>query len=90
MKNSTLLLKLELFKNENQKMNKRIVKYLILLLAYIVVVRFIEPYAIKFYFVYEGFPIGTAKSVVTFQAIIMGLELLINLLFALFLITILR
>ena len=67
-------------------MNKRIVKYLILLLAYIVVVRFVEPYAIKFYFIGVGIPDATAKSVVAFQAMVTSFELLINLILAVFLI----
>lgn len=67
-------------------MDKRIVKYLILLLVYILIVRFVGPYALKFYFIGTGLPEATAISVVTFQAIISGLELLINLLFAVFII----
>lgn len=65
---------------------KFLTKYLILLLAYIVVVRFVEPYAMKLYYTIFSSPNTGSQTIQTIQSIIAVFNFFINLIIVFFLI----
>lgn len=66
---------------------KRIMtKYVILLLVYIVIVRFIEPYGLRLYYSTVENPLGNPQTVQTLESIMTFVTFLINLIFVIFMI----
>jgi len=66
---------------------KRILtKYAILLLVYIVIVRFIEPYGLRIYYSMMENPIDNPNTVQTIQSVMTLITFIINLIFVIFMI----
>jgi len=68
------------------KINKLLIKYLILLMVYVVLVRFIEPYAMRLYFSFSESPHLKPETFQTFQSLMTGITFLINLIFMVYMI----
>ena len=66
---------------------KRILtKYVILLLIYIVIVRFLQPYGLQVYYSTVENPIDNSNSIQTIQSIMTLVTFIINLIFVIFMI----
>jgi hypothetical protein len=68
------------------RLNKLILKYLILFVAYIVLVRFIEPYAMRLYYSVNNDPSLTPASVEYIQSVMVAVNFLISLAIVIFMI----
>jgi hypothetical protein len=68
------------------EIKKTLTKYIILLLVYIVIERFIEPYGLRLYYSTVEDPIGNPQAVGTIQSIVTLLGFLVNLIFVVFII----
>jgi len=61
-------------------------KYVVLLLVYTIIVRFIEPYGLRIYYSTIENPIGSPQTVQMIQSIMTLVSSIINLIFVIFLI----
>ena len=61
-------------------------KYVILLLIYIVIVRFLEPYGLKIYYSTIENPIDNPNTIQTIQSLMILVTFIINLIFVIFMI----
>jgi heme A synthase len=67
-------------------MKKVLTKYVILLLVYIVIVRFIEPYGLQIYYSTIENPIDNPNTIQTIQSFMTLITFIINLIFMIFMI----
>jgi len=68
-------------------MNKRtLTKYCILLLLYIIIVRFVQPYALQLHFTMSKEPISDPLTIQTLQSIFTAISIVINLIFVIIMI----
>ncbi len=63
---------------------KVLLKYVILLLIYIVIVRFLQPYGLKIYYSTIENPIDNPNTIQTIQSIMTLITFIINLIFVVF------
>lgn len=68
------------------EIKKILTKYVILLLVYIVIVRFIEPYGLQIYYSTIDNPIDNANTIQTIQSFMTFITFIINLIFVIFMI----
>ena len=66
--------------------SKLILKYSICLLFLVIIERFVQPYALKFYFTIHENPEIMPNTIQQFQSIVMALNFLINLIVTIFMI----
>ncbi len=66
------------------KMN--LTKYLILLLVYFIIVRFMQPYGLKLYYSTFENPMGSPHTINTIQSALTAFGFLVNLIFVVFMI----
>lgn len=63
---------------------KVLLKYVVLLLIYIVIVRFLQPYGLKIYYSTIENPIDNPNTIQTIQSIMTLISFIINLIFVVF------
>lgn len=71
-------------KTQNMNIKKLLTKYSILLIIYIVLVRFIQPYGLRLYYSIYSNPDMATETVSTIQSIFTAVTFLINLIFVIF------
>ena len=71
-------------KTQNMNIKRLLTKYSILLIIYIVLVRFIQPYGLRLYYSIYSNPGMATETVNTIQSIFTAVTFLINLIFVIF------
>lgn len=71
-------------KTQNMNIKKLLTKYSILLIIYIVLVRFIQPYGLRLYYSIYSNPDMATETLSTIQSIFTAVTFLINLIFVIF------
>jgi len=71
-------------KTQNMNIKRLLTKYSILLIIYIVLVRFIQPYGLRLYYSIYSNPDMATETVNTIQSIFTAVTFLINLIFVIF------
>jgi len=68
------------------KIKKLFTKYALLLLIYILIVRFIEPYGLRLYYSLSDDPMSNPQTIDTIQSVLTLINFIINLIFVVFMI----